>query len=436
MESNLAGSGFAGLRIAKELGCRVTFFTSGTDRYFAVPGGRQHFEAYVDRIELCQTNEIAPLLDRVRAVHAVQPLSGLLSMAEYEVVVAAMAAAELGLPGPDVDSVRAARNKVEMRRRCAQRGVPMPAFRSVTDAAAAVQAAHEVGLPCVVKPADETSSADVRRCTTVEEVVEQFETIRATVFNVRGQRRHREVLVEECALGYEVSVEVLAGRRPQVLGVTDKSVGGTNRFVEVGHLFPSLLPAPIRAACEDVALDAVAALGFDLGLAHVEIKYTADGPRLIEVNPRPPGDRITDLIDLSLGTSCLELVVRQYLGERVDGGAATSPVRGAAIRFLTAEPGRVVGVTGTDVAGAMPGVREAVVSVAPGDLVPPLHRNEDRAGHVLAVGENAYVAARRAEAALGEIAVRTVAARHPQGGGDPRHDVLGAPLCTAAHPAP
>jgi S-sulfo-L-cysteine synthase (3-phospho-L-serine-dependent) len=409
VESNLSGSGFQGLRIAKELGCRVTFFTSGMDRYLSVPGGGRYFEDYVDEIHVCQTNELRPLMEAVRAVEGVRPFSGLMSMAEYEVVVAALAADELGLPAPDPDSVRIARNKVHMRRRCARHGVPMPEFRSVESAELAARAAREIGLPCVVKPADETASADVHRCTSVEEVVDHFEAIRAKRENVRGQRRYHEVLVEECVLGYEVSVEVLAaGPLLHVLGVTDKTVGGNNRFVELGHLFPSLLPEYVQAACSEVAVDALEAVGFDLGLAHVEVKATPDGPKLIEINPRPAGDGITELVDRSLGTSCLEFVVRQYLGEHVDGQVPTSAVRGAAIRFLTADPGRVVSVTGTEVAAAIPGVCEAVVSAEPGDVVHPLRRNEDRVGHVLAVGENAYVAARTAEFAVNEMAVNTV----------------------------
>lgn len=407
VESNLAGSGFAGMRIAKQLGCQVTFFAADLARYLAVPAGRQVLDDCVDSVELCRTDVLGPLLERIREVHADRPFAGLLSMAEYEVVVAAEAAAELGLPGPDPQAVRTARNKVHMRRRCAAAGVPMPAFRSVCSRGEAEQAADEVGYPCVVKPADETSSADVRRCADAAQAGDQFDVIRSRPLNVRGQRRHHEVLVEECALGFEVSVELLAAKRLHVLGVTDKTVGGNNRFVELGHLFPSLLPESVRTACEQVALDAVRAVGFDLGMAHVEVKYTADGPRLIEVNPRPAGDRITDLVDLSLDTSCLELVVRQYLGEHVDDDVPTAAVRGAAIRYLSAEPGTVVDTTGTAVARRMPGVHDAVVSVTPGDVVAPLHRNEDRVGHVLAVGEDSYVAYRRAESAAHEMAVHT-----------------------------
>jgi biotin carboxylase len=406
VESNLSGSGFDGLRIAKELGCRVTFFTSGIERYLATPEGGRHLDEYVDEVVFCQTNEFVPLLEHVRAAHARRPLDAFMSMAEYEIVAAAQIARELGLPTADPDGVQTARNKVFMRRRCAEHGVPMPAFVSVRDGEQAVEAALAVGLPCIVKPADETASADVRRCNTLDEVAEHVESILSRPLNVRGQLRYNEVLVEEYAVGHEVSVEVLAaGSRLHVLGVTDKSVGGSNCFVELGHLFPSLLHEDVRRACVSVATSALRAVGFDLGLAHVEVKYTAAGPRLIEVNPRPAGDKIHELVDLSLDMSCLELVVRQYLGEPLPARIRTTPGRGAAIRFLTGEQGRVAAVGGLDVAGRLPGVREAVLYVRAGDTVGPLRRNEDRIGHAVAVADDPYTAARIAEIAVGQLAV-------------------------------
>ena len=408
LESNLSGSGFEGLRVAKELGHRVTFFTRGIERYLAIPGASRYFDEYVDEIVFCETNDAAAVLREVRAVEPFHPFSGFLTLGDYDVVVAADVATELGLPAPDPAGVRTARNKALMRARCARFGVPMPGFRRVRDAEQAAAAATALGLPCVVKPADENSGSDVRRCASVDEVAGHVAAILAKTRNTRGQPRHHEVLVEECALGFEVSVELLVmGQVCHVFGVTDKAVGGHNRFVELGHVFPSLLPPAIVDECARVAVAAVNACCFDLGMAHVELKYTARGPRLIEINPRPAGGKITDLVDLTTGVRCLELVVRQYLGEHVAGDLPGRPAGGAAVRYLTADPGTVRAVTGLATAAAMPGVREAVVSVAPGDVVGPLLRNHDRVGHVLAAGPDPYLASRLADAAAHEIAVLT-----------------------------
>ena len=170
VESNRSGSGFDALRAARGLGLHVTFFSCGLDRYHATPGGTEVLETCVDEFVSCPTHELEPLLDAVKAVDAAKPLDALLSVAEYEVIQAAEAARQLGLPGPDPAAIRIARNKAAQRRRWAERGVPVPEFRVVTTAEQAVRAAGEVGLPCVVKAVDETSGAHVVRCTTLDEV--------------------------------------------------------------------------------------------------------------------------------------------------------------------------------------------------------------------------------------------------------------------------
>jgi cysteine synthase A len=448
VESNLSGSGFEGLRIAKELRARVTFFTRDLQRYLEVPGGPRYFEEYVDEIVFCETNDLAPLLDAVRRIDESRPFAALLTLGEYDVVVAAQAARALGLVTVDPDGIAVARNKLWMRERCAEHGVPMPRFAAAGSAAEVEDAVHAVGLPCVVKPVDETSSADVARCHRTDEAVSHFELIRSKPENTRGQRRYPQILIEEAVQGFEVSVEAIAeDRRVRVLGVTDKTLTGAGAFVEAAHVFPSLLPADVVAECSAVAEAALRAVGFDLGMAHVEIRVAEDGAKLIEINPRPAGGKITELVDRSLGISCLDLVIRQYLGERVLDGVSTDRCGGAAIRYLTSIPGRVAAVTGVEVAAQMPGVEEVVVKVRPGDDVRAPKRNGDRLGHVLAVGEDPYLASRRAESAAHEIVVATLAdgakgeAAPPASGRPPRRPadsieelIGGTPLVRLALP--
>src|SRR5690349_12354441 len=52
---------------------------------------------------------------------------------------------------------------------------------------------------------------------------------------------------------------------------------------------PAALPPTTTDAVLELAGSAVAALGVKHGVTHVEIKVTADGPRLIEVNGRLGG---------------------------------------------------------------------------------------------------------------------------------------------------
>jgi hypothetical protein len=83
------------------------------------------------------------------------------------------------------------------------------------------------------------------------------------------------------------------------------------------------------------------------------------------------------------------------------------PRGGAAVRFLTPEPGRVVEVTGVDAVHADPAFVDLQLEVEPGDEVPPLTWNEDKVGHVIARGATATEAIAHSRRLAAAIHVRT-----------------------------
>jgi S-sulfo-L-cysteine synthase (3-phospho-L-serine-dependent) len=407
IETNMSGSGFQALRMARRLGIDVTFLARDRSLYESVPGVAEILAETVDELVECDTNDVDSLVGAVRTRQGRGPVDGVFAFGEYHIAVAAQVANRLGYPGPAPEAVRIARNKDEMRRRCQQAGLAVPRFAVVTDEDGARSALDRVGLPAVVKPADESGSIDVMRCLDAADVVAAFRAIRATPVNYRGQRRSPLVLVEEYVGGPELSVETLSwDGRASVLGVTDKQLGGGCRFVEMGHAFPSGLDQSTVDTCARLATDALTAIGLDLGPAHVEIKIGPDGPRLIEINARAGGDRIPDLIELTTGLSVLRQTLDLYLGRRPPPPAA--PVGGAAIRFARAEPGVVRRIAGVELARRVPGVVDVGLEVGVGRTVRPLGDAHDRVAYALARGDTTYQACRSAEVALDQLQVDTV----------------------------
>ena len=66
---------------------------------------------------------------------------------------------------------------------------------------------------------------------------------------------------------------------------------GALEYHDVFRIFRSG-PAETVALCEATAREALKAMNLNMGACHVELRLTADGPRLIEVNGRLAGDRI------------------------------------------------------------------------------------------------------------------------------------------------
>jgi biotin carboxylase len=393
---------------AHQEGMSTVLVTDDVDRYLASPISRASIERHVDEVIIADTIRadaiVAALAGRV------QP-AGFFSVNDYCVVTVAELAERFALPGLSVTAARNARDKLRSRQRCAAAGVPQPRWSQVQTAAQVPAAVEQCGLPCVVKPLSEAASIGVRLCRDVDEATHHYELLAATPTDRRGQRKPVGVLVEQYLIGYEVSVEVLnLNGTHHVVGVTDKTLGPHPHFVEVGEAFPSLLPAPTLDACEQVALEALTALGHDFGAAHVEVKVTAQGPRLVEVNARMPGGQITRLIHEATGINLPQQVLRLHTGRpaTLAGGRRS----GAASRCLTSPRGGVLAaVHGVDLAAAVPGVRDITMYARPGHLVNAAESNTDAIGHLIALGATTGEAGRLADAALGQlhIEVRPVA---------------------------
>ncbi len=407
IESNLSGSGFQGFKVCKQAGFHVTFITRDLERYTQIPMGKKYIETYVDEVRNCETNNIDAVCQEMRLEFERGTFHALLTLSEYDIVNTSEIAKRLGLPCLNPDAARQARNKHLTRMACAKSGVPIPEFVAVTAESDLDEAIDKVKLPCILKPADETSSTDVLKCYDLDEVKSHFHHIRSKIKNVRGQNRYPAILVEECIKGHEVSVETLTiDGKHCVYGVTDKMLGGKKHFVEVGHAFPSCLPVKLLADCERVACEALDAIGFDLGAAHVELKIDDSGPKLIEINGRPGGDRIPDLVNLSTLRDPVEDHVLLLIGEDV-----SPPVKcngsGAAISFFTAPEGKITEVLGEREVKYSEAIKEVSLNQLFGKIVEPLTKSSTRLGYVVAVGGNSYEAWKRAETARQMLAITT-----------------------------
>lgn len=407
LECNLSGSGFMGFEVCKKAGYDITFLTRNLPRYRNIPMGQRYIDEYVDVIHERETNVYDDTLAFVRELHRERPFDAFLTLSEYDIVPTAMIAEELGVPHLPPEAARKSRNKHLTRVACHEHGVPAPAFVAVATRDEIASAVREVGLPCIVKPADETSSTDVLKCRSVDEAERHFEVIRSKAENVRGQERYEFVLVEQCIAGFEVSVETMTiDGRHHVYGVTDKMLGGDRYFVEVGHAFPSSMPKDMVDRCAAVATASLDAVGFTAGAAHVEVKIDDDGPKLIEINGRPGGDRIPDLVAMATGRDPVIDHVHAFLGHEVSmPREGIEPRSGAAISFFHAPPGTVRSTTGADDVAYCSDVTEVVLPDLVGKVVEPLTKSSTRLGYVIASGRNGFHAWRQAETARSMLSI-------------------------------
>ncbi|GAA0209460.1 ATP-grasp domain-containing protein [Saccharothrix mutabilis subsp. mutabilis] len=332
-------------RAIRESGHRFTFLTRDLHHYLRSAPSHPHPLLTADNVLTTETNDLDHLLPFVDQAHALLGFDGVISSCDYYLATVARVANHLGLPGPAAEAVERAYRKDLTRQATAN--VPGPRWALAHDWPSTAKAAADLGYPLVVKPVDLCAGMHVRKVQDENGLRDAFLALEAFPVNARNQPRIPTVLLEELLVGPEVSVEtVTTGGATHVIGVTDKSIAGDPWFVESGHMFPAALPEAQTRQAVDTALAAIEALGLDESVAHTEVKLTADGPKLIEVNPRPAGNQITELVRRTTGIDLPAVFAQLAVGERPDLRPRETGVRSAAISFLL--PPRAGVVAGID----------------------------------------------------------------------------------------
>ncbi|MET7334474.1 ATP-grasp domain-containing protein [Nonomuraea sp. NPDC005650] len=414
IESNTTGSGMLAFGKAAELGFTPVLATGDPARYAGLD------ETDV-KVVVCDTNTPAELARELDA--AVGDIAGVTTTSEFYVEAVAQTAASLGLPGNTPEAVARCRNKGRMRAALAAAALPSPAFAVIERGqdldGEVLRALARIALPCVVKPVDDTGSSSVALCSTPAEVVAHCRTILAATTNVRGQPSAGASLIEGYLEGPEFSVEVIsspAGHRR--VGITAKRVTHPPAFVERGHIFPAPVPAESAAVLTEATYCALDAVGVTHGVTHTEIKLIDSAGYVIEVNARPAGGMIPEVIAQSCGFELLGA----HLGAACGLGLPEPPgaFNPAGIAFLLASPetlpaheARLAAVCGLERARSVPGVTSVVVTAAPGSVVRPARSSYDRLGYVIATSSSYDKLDRALATALGSL--RPVFATGPIG---------------------
>jgi hypothetical protein len=79
---------------------------------------------------------------------------------------------------------------------------------------------------------------------------------------------------------------------------------------------PGTVTPDVESALIETARSAALACGLDRTIAHVEFKWTSLGPRIVEINGRPGGGEMPELLFLTTGTKMGELLADVASGRR------------------------------------------------------------------------------------------------------------------------
>jgi len=253
-----------------------------------------------------------------------------------------------GLPifGPTAAAARIESSKSFAKELMRNAGVPTADFRTFRDLAAAEEHIRERGEPVVVKASGLAAGKGAIVCDTVEEACE---AARHMLADLRFGEAGREVVVEECMRGEELSVFALTdGSSVLTLlpsqdhkrleeGDTGPNTGGMGAYAPVSLATPELM----REVEESILLPTLRALEAEgspfQGLLYAGLMLTEEGPKVVEFNCRF-GDPETQAVLPLMASSLL-----QPLASIAEGGSvAAEEIRwhqGGAVTTVLASQG-------------------------------------------------------------------------------------------------
>ncbi len=318
-----------------------------------------------------------------------RPVDAVMAVDDSGTLLAARAAAALGLPHNAPEAAAAARDKFRMRTFLRAAGVPTPRFERLAFDDDWQAAAGRVGFPAVVKPLDLSGSRGVMRVDDERELAAALIRLRALLAGPAGGEEKSRYLLESYIPGVEVALEgLLDGGRLRTLALFDKPDPLEGPFFEETiYVNPSRLPTAQQQAIAAAAGRAAEALGLQTGPIHAELRLNEQGPWVVEVAGRSIGGRCSETLRFGVDTSLEELILRQACGLPLDDLQRTDQASGV-MMIPIPEGGMLRGIGGLAAAEQVPLIDRIDMTAQINHPLVPLPEGESYLGFIFASGDS------------------------------------------------
>jgi len=376
---------------ARRLGADLTL---ATDRCHVME------DPWGDRAIPVKFDRIAESLDALRGMQ----FDGVAAVGDRPAMLAAEAAAMLGVPFHPPAAARACHDKYLARQLYQAAGLRVPQFFRAAFTEDPHLLARGAAYPCVLKPLGLSASRGVIRANGEAEFVAAFERIRKI-----GERH---LQVESYIPGREFAIEglVTAGQF-QPIAIFDKPDPLEGPFFEETiYVTPPREAEEVQGALLETAAHAVRALGLWHGPVHAELRYNSQGAWMLEAHARPIGGlcaKALRVAEAGQGAGCgpggppyEELILRHALGEDASR-FQLEPGASGVMMIPIPKDGLYRSVEGIEEAST--GVEEIVITATPGQRLIPLPEGSSYLGFIFARGHSPQTvedALRKAHAGL------------------------------------
>lgn len=335
------------------------------------------------------------------------PFDGVAAVGDAPSVVAAQAAAKLGLRFSPPAAVLAAKSKSLAHQRFRGAGLQVAASRLLAANADLEQEALATRYPCVLKPVFLSASRGVIRA----DEPRQFAAAFARIQKILEHEHDKSIQVEDFIPGREFALEgLVTDGRLQTLALFDKPDPLDGPFFEETiYLTPSREPDPVQSAIVDTAQRAARALGLTFGPLHAEMRVNDRGVWMLEAAARPIGGLCGRVVRFENGATLEEVILRHAIGEDVSRFHLATGGHGV-MMIPIPRAGVFHGVEGEDAARQVAGIEDLIITAKQGQMLVPLPEGASYLGFLFARAATPSLAGDALRAAHARLTFQVTAA--------------------------
>lgn len=367
-------------QLAKSKGLEVV----GTDININAPAS-----VFADHFLKASTRDIDETLNCVKEFNAIHKINGVMTIANDVPMTVATVAEELNLNSISTYSAALSTNKLEMKKKFLDHGVPCPNYHEINNLSELQEVIKSSENTFVLKPIDGCGARGVL-------VLSRNDDIEAIFNNSKSFTASSKLLLEEYIEGLQISSEsFLINGRAYTPALAERNYSRLTDFlpniIEDGGTIPPPVTEEVHKEINLIIEIAAKSIGVSDGVIKGDIVIDKAGNiKIIEIATRLSGGWFcSHQIPAATGVDLVDINIDYALGLEIDPKRLRpSKNLSTSIRYFFSQEGTIKHIDGIEDLKKARGLLKYDFFRATGDYQPKINKHSDRLGYVICIGNN------------------------------------------------
>lgn len=322
------------IEAARKRNIGIVLLTSDRSKYFYVLSNTKTDNLKIEILKEFSLNEIIQKISNIKIKNRVL---GIVNPPDIYFELFLKVCNHFSFRTTNQNAIEIVRNKNRLRELCSSH-LLTPIKSSLVnqkDLLSLLKDPYPFEYPFILKNNSGTCGSDVY-------IIRNKQELSAAV-NSSRVKNVKNYLIEEFLNGPLFSAECLTfNNKTQILGISSRVLSHHPDVMELSYSFPIAFPSDLYKKIENYIEQLHRLIGFDYGFSHTEFILTAQGPVVVEINPRMGGGGMGYIISESFNKNVYEAYIDVILNEPPFINAKMLQ-GGAAIFLYATTPGQYLG---------------------------------------------------------------------------------------------